>query len=103
MTSKERAYLKSLAMNEKATHQIGKDGITPEFTEAIREALESRELVKVSILQNCFDDPRELADTLAGRTNSQVVQIIGRKIVLYKQNKDPKKRRITFGARKEDQ
>lgn len=96
MTSKERAYLKSLAMTQKATHQIGKAGITPELTEAVREALDSRELVKVSILQNCFEDPDQLAETLAGRTRSQVVQRIGRKIVLFRQNPDPLKQKIHF-------
>jgi RNA-binding protein len=59
--------------------------VTPELTENVREALIARELIKIGILQNCMDDPKEMAQTLAERTKSQVVQIIGKKIVLYKE------------------
>ena len=69
MTSKQRAYLKSLAMTMDPIFQIGKGS-----------------------LQNCMDDPKELARTLAERTHSQVVQVIGKKIVLYKEGKDDKKK-----------
>lgn len=72
--------------------QIGKNSMTPEITKAISEALEARELVKISVLQNCSDDPKEIASVLAGRTRSQVVQVIGKKIILYKEGKDNKKR-----------
>lgn len=64
----------------------------PGLTEAIAEALEARELIKISVLQNCADDPRELAELVAERTRSQVVQVIGKKIVLYKEGKDDKKK-----------
>ena len=92
MTSKQRAYLKSLAQTMEPIFQIGKNSLTPENTKAIAEALEARELIKVSVLQNCMDDPREIAETLAERTQSQVVQVIGKKIVLYKEGKDDKKK-----------
>lgn len=92
MTSKQRAYLKSLAMTMDPIFQIGKSSLTPENTQAICEALDARELIKVSVLQNCMDDPRELASMLAERTKSQVVQVIGKKIVLYKEGKDDKKK-----------
>jgi len=72
--------------------QIGKNSMTPELTKAIEEALDARELIKVSVLKNCMDDPRMLADMLAERTRSQVVQVIGKKIVLYKEGKDKNKR-----------
>lgn len=72
--------------------QIGKNSLTPENTAAIKEALDARELIKISILQNCMDDPRELAELMAERTRSQVVQVIGKKIVLYKEGKDEKKK-----------
>lgn len=85
MTSKQRAFLRSLAMNEDTILHIGKGGITPELTQNVREALSARELVKIGILQNCTDDPKELAQTLAERTKSQIVEIIGKKIVLYKE------------------
>lgn len=72
--------------------QVGKSSMTPGLTEAISEALEARELIKISVLKNCTDDPRELAEIIAGRTRSQVVQVIGKKIVLYREGKDEKKK-----------
>lgn len=92
MTSKQRAYLKSLAMTMEPILQIGKSSLTPEFTESVKEAVDARELIKISVLQNCMDDPREMAQILAERTGSQVVQVIGKKIVLYKEGKKEKKK-----------
>jgi RNA-binding protein len=91
MTSKQRAYLKSLAMKLDPIFNIGKGSLSPELVEAVRDALEARELVKIGVLQNCMDDPKELAEVLAERTRSQVVQVIGKKIVLYKESKKHKK------------
>ena len=90
MTSKQRAYLKSLAMTMDPILQIGKSSVTPEVTASVAEALEARELIKIHVLQNCADDVRQLAEILAERTHSQVVQVIGKKIVLYKEGKDEK-------------
>lgn len=92
MTSKQRAYLKSLAMTMDPIIQIGKSGVTPEMTASVAEALEARELIKINVLQNCADDLHQMADTLAERTRSQVVQVIGKKIVLYKEGKEEKKK-----------
>ena len=92
MTSKQRAYLKSLAMTMDPIFQIGKGSISPSLVAAISEALEARELIKISVLKNCADDPKELAQIVAERTRSQVVQVIGKKIVLYKEGKDNKKK-----------
>ena len=91
MTSKQRAYLKGLAMKLDPVFNVGKSSITPEFTSAIAEVLETRELIKISVLKNCLDEPREIAEVLAERTHSLVVQVIGKKIVLYKESKDNKK------------
>lgn len=91
MTSKQRAYLMSLASNLTPIFQIGKSNLTPEVTEAIAEAFHTRELIKIAVLKNCFEDPREIAGMVAERTHSQVVQVIGKKIVLYKENKEHKK------------
>ncbi|GFO83929.1 MULTISPECIES: ribosome assembly RNA-binding protein YhbY [Anaerostipes] len=91
MTSKQRAYLKSLAMKIDPIFNIGKGSLSPELVEGVRNALEARELVKVGVLQNCMDDPKELAEVLAERTRSQVVQVIGKKIVLYKESKKNKR------------
>ena len=96
MTSKQRAYLKGIAMTQEAILQIGKSSVTPEVTAAVSEALEARELVKLSVLKNCTDDGGSMADVLAERTHSQVVQVIGRKIVLYKPAKDEKKRKLVL-------
>lgn len=91
ITSKQRAYLKGLASNITPIFQVGKASLTPEIITAVNEALEKRELIKISVLKNCFDDPKELADTIAGRTQSQVVHVIGKKIVLYRPaKKNPK-------------
>ena len=92
MTTKQRAYLKSLAMTMDPIFQIGKNSMTPELTKAVAEALQARELIKISVLKNCADDPHELADMMAERTKSQVVQVIGKKIVLYKEGKDKNKK-----------
>ena len=94
MTSKQRSMLKGLAMTMDPIFQIGKSGLTPELTEAVKEALDKRELIKIKLLKNCDDDKNEIANTLAERTNSELVQVIGKKIVLFKYQKDPKKRKI---------
>ena len=91
MRSKQRAYLKGIAMTTEPIFQIGKASLTPELIEAVREALEARELIKLSVLKNCADDPKEIAAVMAERTQSQVVQVIGKKIVLYKESKNKKK------------
>lgn len=91
MTSKQRAYLRGLANTIEPIMQVGKASISPELTEAVSEALEARELIKISVLKNCMDEPKEIAQTLAERTNSQVVQVVGKKITLYKESKNKKK------------
>ena len=92
MTSKQRSYLKGLAMTMDPIFQIGKSSVTPEVTSAIAEALEARELIKITVLKNCLDDGRSIAEVLAERTHSEVVQVIGKKIVLYKEVKDKNKK-----------
>ncbi len=88
MTSKQRAYLKSLASNLNPIFQVGKSSVTPEFTTAIEEAFNNNELIKIAVLKNCMDDPKEIAQVVAERTRSQVVQVIGKKIVLYKPDRE---------------
>lgn len=96
MTSKQRAYLKGLAMTIDPIFQIGKSSLTPEITTAIGEALDARELIKITVLKNCLDDGKSIAEVLAERTHSQVVQVIGRRIVLYKPAKEEKNRKIVL-------
>ena len=98
MNTKERAYLKGLAMNLDPILSLGKSSLTPEFTQAVDEAITKRELIKINVLKNCMDDPNVMAQTLAERTHSEVVQVIGRKIVLFRQNKE--KSTIEFPGKK---
>lgn len=99
MTSKQRAYLKSLAANMDTILQVGKEGLSPEQTASISEALAARELIKVGILQNYDGDLDDLARTAAERTRSQLVQVIGRKFVLYREGSEEKKKIILPSVR----
>lgn len=96
MTSKQRSYLKGLAMTQDAILQIGKSSLTPELTIAVDEALEARELIKIHVLKNCLDDPKSIAMVLGERTHSEVVQVIGKMIVLYRPAKEEKNRKIVL-------
>ena len=90
MNNKQRAYLSGLASKLTPIMQIGKSSLTPEIIRAADEALEARELIKISVLKNCFDDPRAIAEMMAERIRSEVVRVIGKKIVLYRAAKKPK-------------
>ena len=91
MTSKQRAYLSSLASTITPIFQIGKSSLTPEIISAIDDAIEKRELIKVAVLKNCIDDPKEIAAVIGERTHSTVVKVIGKKIILYREaRKNPK-------------
>ena len=94
LTSKQRAYLKGLASTQETIIHIGKGSVSPELVSAVSEALGARELVKLGVLKNCADDPREIAEVIAERTRSTVVHVIGKKIVLYKPAKDKEKAKI---------
>lgn len=87
MTSKQRAYLMSQASNMDPIFQIGKASLTPEIITALDEALEKRELIKVSVLKNCIDDPREIAAIIGERTHSEVIKVIGKKMIFFRQAK----------------
>lgn len=100
MTSKERAAFKTQAMQLDSIFQIGKSSLTPQMVEAIRDALKARELIKINVLKNCLDDPREIAQVLSERTGSEVVQVIGKKIVLYKKNMELEEKRKRAAKRK---
>ena len=89
ITSKQRAYLRSMANGMNSIIQIGKGGVTPELTEAFNEALEARELVKANVLDNNLLDAREVAQIIAERTRSEVIQVIGNRFVLYRKCRKP--------------
>lgn len=93
MTSKERAKLKKQAMSLESIFQIGKMGVTPQTADALRDALKARELIKINVLKNCDDELPVLARTLSERTGAEIVQVIGRKIVLYKKNPQKEKKK----------
>lgn len=94
LRGKQKRQLRALAHHLNPIFQIGKSGITPEMVIGINNSLEKRELIKVSILQNCDIDKEELAETISSRTGSELVQLIGHTIVLYKQSSKEKYRKI---------
>ena len=91
LTGKQKRYLRSLAVNEKSLFQIGKDGLSENLYISLKEALKARELVKVNVLKNCEIDMNEIAIELCAHTGSELVQKIGKTLVIYKKNiKDSK-------------
>lgn len=89
LTSKQRSFLKKLASKERAIMQVGKNAVSPEVVKSINECLEKRELIKISVLDNCESAPKEVAEILGERTRSDVVTVIGRKIILYRPLEEP--------------
>ncbi|MDF9866685.1 RNA-binding protein [Bacilli bacterium PM5-3] len=87
VTKQQKQYLKSLAHSLKPIFQVGKNGVNNEMVVGISDALEHRELIKISILQNCPFDKKEVAFDLQRLTNSEIIQVIGRTIVLYRKSK----------------
>lgn len=94
LRGKQKRQLRALAHHLDPIFQIGKSGISADMVIGIRDALEKRELIKVSILQNCEEDKKNLAETISSRTSSELVQLIGHTIVLYKQSSKEKYRKI---------
>lgn len=90
LTGKQKRYLRSLAHNIDPIFQIGKAGINDNMISQIDETLENRELIKIHILQNNFDDKNDLAQTLSQATNSEVVQVIGSMIIVYRESQENK-------------
>ncbi|MDO4743830.1 MAG: YhbY family RNA-binding protein [Clostridia bacterium] len=86
MTSKERAYLKGLANRVPSLYQVGKDGVSENMIKQIDLALSARELIKGNVLENSMLSPMEVAQELAEKTASQVVQVIGNKFILYRRS-----------------
>ena len=90
LTGKQKRYLRSLAHNIDPIFQIGKAGINDNMISQIDETLENRDLIKIHILQNNFDDKNDLAQTLSQATNSEVVQVIGSMIIIYRESQENK-------------
>ena len=86
LTSKQRAQLRSLAANEPTIMQVGKCGISENLIRTISDALEARELIKLSVLDNSDESPRSAAEALAEAVGAEVVSVIGKKFVLYRES-----------------
>lgn len=91
MTSKQRAYLRGLANSIDAIFQIGKNGITENLIKQLNDALEARELIKITVLETAPDSAKNLSFEIAENTNSIVVQVIGNKITLFRQKEKDSK------------
>ena len=91
LTSKQRAYLRGLASNEDTIMQIGKGGISDNLIKTVSDALDARELIKLKVLENSEESPRSAAEALAEATNSEVVTVIGTKLILYRESKNHKR------------
>ncbi|BBW95515.1 MULTISPECIES: ribosome assembly RNA-binding protein YhbY [Geobacillus] len=91
LTGKQKRFLRAQAHHLKPIFQVGKGGVTEAMTEQIAAALEARELLKVSVLQNCEDDRDTVAEQLAAGTGAEIVQVIGNTIVLYKESNEHKR------------
>ncbi len=90
LTGKQKSYLRSKAHHLNPIFQVGKGGVNSNMTEQIGQALEVRELLKVSILQNCEENKKDIAEQLVRGTRSDLVQVIGNIIVLYKESRENK-------------
>ncbi|XYY59276.1 ribosome assembly RNA-binding protein YhbY [Bacillus velezensis] len=90
LTGKQKRFLRSKAHHLTPIFQVGKGGVNENMVKQIAEALEARELIKVSVLQNCEDDKNDVAEALVKGDRSQLVQTIGNTIVLYKESKENK-------------
>ncbi|MCV0022933.1 ribosome assembly RNA-binding protein YhbY [Bacillus halotolerans] len=90
LTGKQKRFLRSKAHHLSPIFQVGKGGVNDNMIKQISEALEARELIKISVLQNCEDDKNDVAEALVKGSRAQLVQMIGNTIVLYKESKENK-------------
>ena len=91
MTSKQRAFLRGLANNIDSIFQVGKSGISDNMINQLSDALEARELIKISVLESAPDTAKDLGNEIAEKTNSTLVQVVGNKITLYRARKKDSK------------
>ena len=90
LTGKQKRFLRSKAHHLDPIFQVGKGGVNENMIKQIGDALEARELFKISVLQNCEEDKQEVAEQLAKGTGAEIVQLIGNIIVLYKESVEKK-------------
>lgn len=97
LTGKQKRYLRSQAHHLDPIFQIGKAGMNEGIVRHVMDAIETRELMKVSVLNNCLEEPKDLAEQLAEGAGAELVQVIGRTIILYKESKDHKQIELPRG------
>lgn len=97
LTSKQRAKLRSMAQSCDPVFYIGKSGLSDEIFNQLENAINARELIKLGVQENCEYSAREAADIIAPKLGADVVAVIGRKFVLWRRSRDPKKRVIELG------
>ncbi|MCP3772622.1 ribosome assembly RNA-binding protein YhbY [Paenibacillus sp. MZ04-78.2] len=90
LTGKQKRYLRSLAHHLNPIFQVGKGGVNDHLIRHISEALEVRELIKVTVLNNCMEDRSEVAEQLSKGSGAELVQVIGKIVVLYKESREHK-------------
>lgn len=90
ISGKQKRYLRKSAHSLEPIFQVGKGGVSPAMIIQLNECLEARELIKVSVLQNAELSKEEIAEIITARTHAELVQIIGRTIILYKESKNKK-------------
>jgi len=95
LTGKQKSFLKAKAHDMQPIVQVGKNLVTESVIDTVFKALEARELIKVSVLQNCLAEPKEVANAIAKQAEAQIVQVIGRVIILYKKSTKPANHIIT--------
>ena len=95
LNSKQRAALRSIASQTDAIFQIGKGGVNEAMCKSLTDALEARELIKISVLENASETAKDFASAIAEATGAEVVAVIGRKIVLYMVAEKPEHRKIS--------
>ena len=91
LTSKQRAQLRSMASNEPTIMQVGKSGVTEAMVKTVSDALEARELIKMRVLENSGEAVRDVAEQLAEATAAEVVAVIGKCLILYRESETKKK------------
>ncbi|MBW7460577.1 ribosome assembly RNA-binding protein YhbY [Paenibacillus sepulcri] len=90
LTGKQKRHLRALAHHLQPVFQVGKGGMNENLVRHVEEAIEKRELLKISVLNNSVEDPKEVGEWLAEEAEAELVQVIGKTIVLYKESKDYK-------------
>ena len=96
LTSKQRSNLRSIASNIDTIMQVGKQGINENLIKSLSDALEAREIIKISVLENCDESAREVGEILAKKLNAEFVAAIGRKVILYRKSSKKNYEHIEF-------